>query len=340
MEILLKISNVNFFIISFWIIILNSYSILNSSYFELSPNAYVTWGYDEVQHFDYIDKLSDGIFPTSNESVSIFITNHLPKTDQVHYSYEAQQGPLYYMLLAIPHKLLKIITNNDNSSFYFYRNLQILRFINYIFFIIGSVISAFIVYELGINKKKDLRLSISLFVFLILLIPNLNSRRFLNCDNLSLLMVSTSYLYCLRVVKIPSSKNIGLCLFFGSLSFITKYTNGFIILLSGCIVLYSFYKSKLRYQKTLQIVIGILPSIIVLVGFVIINGYRFGFNDIFGSKNTQLLFHNIGNYDTWTSLINIISEVFYIMNTNHIYDSYKTIYIYYWFIDYFYYFFI
>ena len=78
---------------------------------------------DEIAHFDYIDRVSDGSLPDPHDDISAYtfsltgnqfewlrpstFNGSRPSMGLAGKSYEAQQPPLYYAVLALPHKMLK-----------------------------------------------------------------------------------------------------------------------------------------------------------------------------------------------------------------------------------------
>ena len=93
---------------------------------------------DEVQHFDYINCLSEGYFPKAENAISSYsylLIDSLPPTwsDSILIakglgpkSYEANQPPLYYALLALPNLSMKMLHVNPIIQIHTLRLLSIL----------------------------------------------------------------------------------------------------------------------------------------------------------------------------------------------------------------------
>jgi hypothetical protein len=93
---------------------------------------------DEIQHFDYINCLSDGYLPKAEHAISSYsdhLIDSLPPTwpDSMltangfgRKSYEANQPPLYYALLAAPNLLLKKFHVNPMIQIHTLRLLSLL----------------------------------------------------------------------------------------------------------------------------------------------------------------------------------------------------------------------
>lgn len=256
---------------------------------------------DEIGHYDYIDQLSSGHFPSPAKPISDYTSDLTinrfewikPKTftgtketmGLAGYSYEAQQPPIYYFLLTLPNLALKAMHIDPTVQ------IQTLRIINALFEILGAAAGGLVVFRLrSFIKFSPLWVY---FVPVVLLIPNWNWRSSLGNGNLSLLMVNLAFFFALGSLIDPARQRNGtMAVLFGSLAFLTNYTN--ILALGGVLVLLAareivWVRNSHSGTPVKRAFVFGWPLLLILV-YVGFNILRFGPGDILGSHGVEKLF--------------------------------------------------
>jgi hypothetical protein len=91
---------------------------------------------DEMQHFDYINAISEGYFPKSDRLISDYTNSIIPEPAwqdsfwiargyRWNLSWEANQPPLYYAILAIPNIILKKYSVSSETNIYILRSITL-----------------------------------------------------------------------------------------------------------------------------------------------------------------------------------------------------------------------
>jgi hypothetical protein len=91
---------------------------------------------DEMQHFDYINAISEGYIPKSDQLISVYTKSLFPEPAwqdsfwiardyHTNVSWEANQPPLYYAVLAIPNIIIKNISVAPKTYIYILRSISL-----------------------------------------------------------------------------------------------------------------------------------------------------------------------------------------------------------------------
>jgi hypothetical protein len=265
---------------------------------------------DEIAQYDYIDKVSSGHFPVPGEKISDYTAylsinyfdwikdNSFNGTKESMglsgLSYEVHQPPFYYLVMAIPNLIVKALPISPWMKIKFLREIGVL----------AQVVSAIIIGACIFKCRKyaDIHPLWSLIVPVIILIPGWEWRSPINNGNFALLMVSLSLLFLLVYLGDQDKHWSGaLSVLFASLSFLTKYTYGLLLVLILGVYLIIFWKNRNRKKGMIfwkQALLMFSPLVIILLYFVF-NVFRFGFGDIFGSKAVANLMASQMIIETW-----------------------------------------
>lgn len=264
--------------------------------------AYPIWSaLDEIAHYDYIDQLGAGRLPHPTDLISDYtfeITmEHFEwvggkpvvasKEDMLAAgrSYEAQQPPVYYLLMALPNLALKA------ARVYPPAQIQALRLMTALFEVLGAAAGGLVVYRLRRFGGFS-----SLWAFVIpvaLLIPNWTWRAVIGNSNLSLLMVNLAFFFALGSLCGPSARRNGtLAALFGALAFLTKYTN---LLATGAVAALALAGQVAEARRSggrfslWRASAALWPLLLVAV-FLGINVARFGWDDPLGARSVTDMF--------------------------------------------------
>jgi hypothetical protein len=265
---------------------------------------------DEIAQYDYIDKVSSGHFPVPGEKISDYTAylsinyfdwikdNSFNGTKESMglsgLSYEVHQPPFYYLVMAIPNLIVKALPISPWMKIKFLREIGVL----------AQVVSAIIIGACIFKCRKyaDIHPLWSLIVPVIILIPGWEWRSPINNGNFALLMVSLSLLFLLVYLGDQDKHWSGaLSVLFASLSFLTKYTYGLLLVLILGVYLIIFWKNRNRKKGMIfwkQALLMFSPLVIILLYFAF-NVFRFGFGDIFGSKAVANLMASQMIIETW-----------------------------------------
>jgi hypothetical protein len=194
---------------------------------------------DEMQHFDVIDQFSSGQFASQRDQ----ITDYTYRISRDHFgllsaagddgtkedlgafgvSYESQQPPVYYLLLAGPNRFLKLLGTSPP------RQVRILRSFSILFYLGTCLVIVFIFNDLAALVEYP-RL-FGYYVATLFFITDVEQRGYISCDHLSPLIGTLGIWSMVRLWR--SGK--GSCVFWSALSvtlaFLTKYTSGYLLLL-------------------------------------------------------------------------------------------------------------
>lgn len=192
---------------------------------------------DEIAHYDYIDKLSDGHIPHSQEQISDYTLDLVKKykstkpdsfdgtkasLSTIGISYEVQQPPVYYLLLAIPNNLIK--NNIANSQ----TQIEILRIINALFFFLAALVTILIFKQLEIIYPGKINVGYGYFYAFVILIADLPMHYHISNDQLSLLTATITIFFMLKFYNHRLFFYWFLALCSAILCFLTKYSSGYI----------------------------------------------------------------------------------------------------------------
>lgn len=281
---------------------------------------------DEIAHYDYIDRLSSGQIPQPDQPISEYtfrITTHyfdwigsknydgtLKSLGPAGYSYEAQQPPVYYLILALPNALLKALRVPPPAQ------ITILRLISALMVMLGAASAGLVVARLRRFIPIDPLWAWAIPV--ILIIPNWSWQVQLNNGSLSLLMLNLSLAFLIASFEPEASgRSATLAVLFGTLAALTKYTY---LLYLPELVLALFIAAVLR-QRTekrrawaWQLTRALWP-LALLLAYMIFNVLRFGIHDPFGSKHVEAIFRNQTDFLYWGArLVKLFYATSYTIN--------------------------
>lgn len=284
--------------------------------------------FDEIAQYDYIDKLSSGRFPLPTEAISDYSANlsinyfdwikgsEFKGTKETMgiagLSYEAQQPPFYYLVMAVPNSILKSLSVMPRLQ------VRVLREIG-----VFAQVCAAIIIGVCINKSRrftQIHPIWSLIIPVTILIPSWEWRGPISNSNFALLPTVLSILFLLIYLeKQDNLWALGLNIFFTVLSFLTKYTYGLLLVLMigfSLIMLWQNRKGR-EAGAFLKQMLLVLSPLLLVIGYLALNVYRFGFNDILGTKAVTNMFASLVTLDTWgfgliRSLINTALTIPYL----------------------------
>jgi hypothetical protein len=188
---------------------------------------------DELAHMDYIEKIGNGILPKTHDAVSEDLFQSIGHTQFMlppgydgtrntlslaNLSYEAQQPPAYYALLAIPDKIM-VVANADVTM-----RVKALRLISFLLVLTGT----FLYLPIFRLLEKILATPLSAAAWLSViftLCTSFSNRYGLGNDRLSLLANNLMLLFLLRSVVYKQKRDDYLFALAGVLAGLTKYTN-------------------------------------------------------------------------------------------------------------------
>jgi hypothetical protein len=246
---------------------------------------------DEVAHYDYIDKLSDLKIPSPSDDISAYtlhitteVFSKIPdkKIGLMNKSYEAQQPPIYYLLLAVPNYVLKALSVDPK------RQILILRLFNQLFILLACVLIILIFKELHKLIHIDAIYGYMLAIIIILL--NADKRYGLSNDNLSPLMNNLGIYFLLLFWSSKHIKYATWAALTVTLGFLTKYTNGYMLILYiGVLVVYISQcqaTQRIAYKK---LFLASSPILLIFLYFGL-NIFLYGYQDILKTQATKEYF--------------------------------------------------
>lgn len=240
-----------FYIFLFTILILNSFYV---------TQQWVWHTYDEWAHYDYIEQLSNGQWPAPTDLLSEntksmsqeFGATFTAEDNQ--YSYEAQQPPVYYLLLVVPKKIM------DLWDFSPHVQIQVLRIFNPIFIFIASLLLIAIFNEL--NRQYQINVVYGYLLAVWLMFPGAIYWSGINNNYLSVIWNHWAILSLLRYQHRGHLNEILYASLAVTLSFLTKYTNGYMVLLVGGFWIVMFWKNR-QYYKIQHFFLPLTPLLLI-----------------------------------------------------------------------------
>jgi hypothetical protein len=167
---------------------------------------------DEIAHFDYIDRLTDGAFPNPHADISphtlALSTEHFAWIKPGAFdgtassmgvagkSYEAEQPPLYYALLAIPHRFLRDRVSPE-------LDVRALRLLSLSFVLLATVLV--LVTARAMDSFAPSLGIAGLIAALMLSVTNVASYATLGNDSLSALGGALALFFFVRALQNPES---------------------------------------------------------------------------------------------------------------------------------------
>ncbi len=227
---------------------------------------------DEYAHMDYIEKLAIGKMPVSSDQITDEIFYHTliypqksvvgkPLTREglglANYSYQAQHPPLYYAILLIPNKILKIV------GVPLFKRLIVLRLISYSLFVLGLLLCIPICKLLNqLNFRVPTSYGWACVLFGLLIATH--ERYGLGNNQLSPLFINASIILLLRYFKKPINKYLYQFILLMCLSSTIALSNLFAFpILFG--VLFFKYKHNFTIKNFCASVSIVLPFIVFFI---------------------------------------------------------------------------
>jgi len=194
---------------------------------------------DEKQHYDVIDQISSGRFPNQRS----LITDYTFQISEDYFvgakpddfdgtkeglgvlatSYESQQPPVYYLLLAGPNALMKYLDVPPPQL------VRLLRSFDVIFYLGTSLIIILIFNDL--SALVGYPRMFGYFIAAFFLTTGFGFRGYISCDHLSPLIGTLTIWLMLRLWRSGNRSYIVWSALAVSLSCLTKLTNGYLLLL-------------------------------------------------------------------------------------------------------------
>jgi hypothetical protein len=245
---------------------------------------------DEIAHFDYIEKLSHFHYPIPNEDISSYTAElcryHFRWNETLSYdgtissmglagkSYEAQQPPVYYVLLAIPYSVTKIFNWSPEAK------LRTLRLIGYIFYVVGALLVIAIFSELA--RSFNIAQYYGYWIAFLILIINKQYVTTLGNDNLSLLLSSLSLYTALLYWRTKTTFSLIVLSISCGMSAITKLTNLPLILLPLITLLFTqfYFQRRAIVSHWIIALFALLPVNIYFVYQFTTTGHILGLSEM------------------------------------------------------------
>ena len=207
--------------------------------------------YDEIANYDYIDKLTDGHFPMADQDISRytlditasdFTFQHplgwhrtLDSMGLAGKSYQAQQPPLYFLLLTPLNFVMKWIHTAPPTQ------IKVLRSLNLLFFLGAAVLAITVVNEL--HEMFGWDRVYGYFVAVMSMVFGYQLRAHIGADQLAPLLGTLFFYLLVRQWRTNRQELVTWSALAASLAFLTKYTAGLCFPTWGLSTLF-FYKKN------------------------------------------------------------------------------------------------
>lgn len=271
-----------------------------SSYVELIWGKGTIWSpLDEIAHYDYIHQLSTGHYPHPSE----FISDHTQQITDDYFgwpagmqkydgtkeslgamgrSYEAQQPPVYYLLLAGPDWVMERAGVSAEGT------IRVLRSLNLPFY---AGAAAFIVLTF-----RDLELLTGVpalygyFVAFFATGLRFLYRYQLGADHLSALLGAASVYLCVRLWSTRNHRFVFWSGLAATIAALTKYTNG--LLLLGWMLNTAWFHERVKRPGPRRRLTDAAPLMLLPVYFGV-NAWLYGWDDILKTRDTMEYFSHL-----------------------------------------------
>ncbi|EIJ42218.1 hypothetical protein BegalDRAFT_1322 [Beggiatoa alba B18LD] len=273
---------------------------------------------DEQAHYDYIDVLTQGRLPAPDADITEY--THYLTTEIFHFapadnlglvgkSYQAQQPPVYYALLAIPNWVLKTLAVDPTQQ------IRLLRFITQLFILLGCLLLIPIFKEL--QQLFGIQANYGYVFACLLLCLQLDRRYALSNDNLALFLSHFSLLCLLRAWRLQQLSYVGLASTGVTLAFLTKYSNGLLLVPLGVFLCLWGWYVRYTLRAMLSLMLVNIPLLLIPC-YLLVNKLLYG--DAFKNNVTQNYFASfvqpIGNPQDF---IHLFLEKLW--NINHFFNT-------------------
>lgn len=244
---------------------------------------------DELAHYDYIDQLSSGRLPHPRDGLTdytIEITaDHFGFPDGLHYdgtreslgvvgrSYEAQQPPLYYLLLAPPNYVLKKLNVAPPTL------IRILRSFNVVVYIGMAVFILLTFRELSMMLGLDPLLGY--IVACLAISVRFVHRHHISNDHLPALAGACAFYLGVRLWRTGRHRYMAWSCLAAVLAFLTKYTAGLLLAFWGLNTLFFYRRRGWRGWRTTLLHFAPLGALVLHFAG---NARLYGVRDILGLR--------------------------------------------------------
>ncbi|EIJ42880.1 PMT family glycosyltransferase, 4-amino-4-deoxy-L-arabinose transferase [Beggiatoa alba B18LD] len=270
---------------------------------------------DEWAHYDYIEQLSHWQLPDATQPFApytqmISSVEFKKPIQGVQTSYQAQQPPVYYALLAIPNYLLKQFNVTPTHQ------IKLLRLFNPFFIALACIILWLVFRTLAVQTDINPQYGYGLILTIMLL--DADRRYGLNNNYLPLLWNSLCLLYLVRWWQCPTKMQLTLAIGFAVLGFLTKYTNAYMLVICYSTVFFAYCNPTKRVliNWLRQLPVASLPLGLILL-FFLFNYIHTG--SLLNTQMTQQLFSaSVYSVNEPLHFINLFFKK--LLNTSHIFE--------------------
>lgn len=268
--------------------------------------AWLIWGdgtiwspLDEIAHYDYIHELSTGRVPHPKE----FISDHtlgitldyfgfpagMAKYDgakeslgAMGRSYEAQQPPVYYLLMAAPDAMLERAGVSPPTV------IRLLRSVNILFY--GGAAFFIVLAYRDLSPLCGLPPVYGYFVAFFATAVRYLFRYQLDSDHLSALLGAACVYLAIHLWRTRDHRYVAWSGLAAVLAVLTKYTNG--LLLLGWLLNTLFYYERAERPRA-RIRLRHAAPLLLLPLYFGINAWLYGWGDILKTKDTMEYFRHL-----------------------------------------------
>lgn len=250
---------------------------------------------DEMNHYDYIDQLSSGRMPHPREYISDYTeritVDHFGFTAAVRYdgtkeslgsagrSYEAQQPPVYYLLMAGPNYVLKKLGVAPPTQ------IRLLRSFN-LLFLTGTAFLAILVFR-ELSALVGLDALLGYFIAFLTMSVRYAHRYHISPDQLAPLLGAACVYLAVRLWRTRDDRYVAWSSLAAVLAFLTKYPSG--LLLPFWVVNTLFYYRHCGRRRFLECLQQLWP-LALPVAYLGGNAYLYGWADVLKSQATAEYF--------------------------------------------------
>jgi len=244
---------------------------------------------DEIAHYDFIDQIGELTYPKPMDPISQYtFTLCRDRFDWIKpakyngkrwsmglagCSYESQNPPLYYALLAFPNLILKQACIDPELQ------IRLLRFLTTVIYLAGAALLIPLFGEL--SRSFHLPSMIGPQLAILVTMVNVNVYSTLGNDGLTFGLSALAILFSVRHWRAGEGFSLLLAALFVTLLVVTKLTA--IPAVIGLAVL--IFMSRSRYQ--VKLIASFVP-LLVIGAYMLVNLYRFG--SLLGSASARIAF--------------------------------------------------
>jgi hypothetical protein len=257
------------------------------------------WGpYDELPHVDYMDRIAfEKRFPRDGEMISDrthrfhldLETVNGPGYDgskaglgPIGYSYEAHQPPVYYLVMAVPYKIIQ------EKNWPARKKIKCLRMLSFGLHFLGILMVLPLFGEVRKLFPQQLEKSYGYVLFFTVWLLSVNLRFGISNDHLSMLTVNCALFFLARLWRKRQLKNALLSCVFCTLAFFTKYTNLLAVGAIGLLLLY-FQYTRFPLRDRWKFYLSYFP-LLLIPGWFLFLVFQHGTNNPLGNDFSKQMF--------------------------------------------------